>query len=336
MNDLLLFDRKGHIEVVECLSMAGADKEARSLKDLWTPLHEACRQGHVAIVKCLLLAGTDRVKTQNIPSAVSAASLPHVPISVTGSSGPTAIPLDPNSTGEGSVGPGTHRQSARGRQSSFRLPRPSMELLDRQNGPMHVASHQGHLAVVKCLLAAGSDKQALNSTKTTPLHYACMGGHVPVIECLLEAGADMELRDSAGCTPLYLAVKGGHLDAVRALLAVGADANALDNSGVSPMMLAMTCGPNAEEMAGLLIEAGAGYGDLKGQPGYMSILESVAREVFDCNSQQSNSRFSNLQHLVVGAATARSGGAVAARRRVLRARRRLGIQAIQTEGACSH
>ena len=55
---LLYASATGHLEVVECLLDAGADKEKADNTGA-TPLQVAVRHGHEAVLQCLLDAGAD-------------------------------------------------------------------------------------------------------------------------------------------------------------------------------------------------------------------------------------------------------------------------------------
>ena len=61
--------------------------------------------------------------------------------------------------------------------------------------PMHVASRNGHKAVVDALLAAGFPVSLLTETGTA-LHEAAQCGKVQVVRRLLDAGIDVTLQDS--------------------------------------------------------------------------------------------------------------------------------------------
>ncbi|CAJ1367060.1 unnamed protein product [Effrenium voratum] len=61
---LLYASAGGHLEVVECLLDAGADKE-KANNEGTTPLHVAAFLGHQAIVQCLMDAGADKDRADN-------------------------------------------------------------------------------------------------------------------------------------------------------------------------------------------------------------------------------------------------------------------------------
>ncbi|KAJ6438029.1 putative AC9 transposase [Purpureocillium lavendulum] len=96
--------------------------------------------------------------------------------------------------------------------------------------PLWYAARAGHRAVVKLLLAAGSDANvpASGDYGPTALQATAREGHLNVIEDLLAARADVNTTAArmAGQTALQAAAGGGHLAVVEKLLAAGADVNA--------------------------------------------------------------------------------------------------------------
>ena len=63
---------------------------------------------------------------------------------------------------------------------------------------------------------------------STALLYAAVNGHMEVVKVLVARGADVDAQDSVGGTALMYAVWKGHTDVVRILLAAGA---AVDKKG---------------------------------------------------------------------------------------------------------
>ena len=51
---------------------------------------------------------------------------------------------------------------------------------------LHMASRQGHLAMVKALLACGAEAGVASTSGLTPLHWAALYGHSQVAMALLE------------------------------------------------------------------------------------------------------------------------------------------------------
>ena len=57
----------------------------------------------------------------------------------------------------------------------------------------------------------------------TALTWACNTGYLEIVKCLLAAGADKDKACNYGYTPLIGAATGGHAETVRLLLSAGAD-----------------------------------------------------------------------------------------------------------------
>ena len=99
---------------------------------------------------------------------------------------------------------------------------------------IHYACRSHRLNVVRLLLEAGADKDAVTDSGWTPLHIVCHAG-IPtiagiaaagasaIVEVLLEAGADKDAKTNHGMTALHLATERGYSDIVGVLLRAGAD-----------------------------------------------------------------------------------------------------------------
>eukprot|EP00903_Cladosiphon_okamuranus_P009649 g9182.t1 len=98
--------------------------------------------------------------------------------------------------------------------------------------PFYAASQNGHKVVVLALLRAKVD---MDKGEGTPLMVAVSEGHLPVLETLLAAGADLTIRQSDnGYTALHFAAQECRVDHVGALLRWGADETALTEDGKTP------------------------------------------------------------------------------------------------------
>ena len=74
---------------------------------------------------------------------------------------------------------------------------------------MLLAAQEGHLEIVKALLAKGADVNAKSSVKgQPPLEHAAFGGHTDVVRLLLEEGVNVNAKNNAGTTALMLAAAG--------------------------------------------------------------------------------------------------------------------------------
>ena len=101
------------------------------------------------------------------------------------------------------------------------------------------ASAEGHVEVVKTLLAAGADPnlKAHVSTITerkdadhpsggfTALMFATRNGHTDVVEALIKGGADPKLTNADGASATIVAIVNDRFDLAKELLDLGADPN---------------------------------------------------------------------------------------------------------------
>jgi ankyrin repeat protein len=117
----------------------------------------------------------------------------------------------------------------------------------------------GDAATVKELIASGADIE-VNSGPTgfTPLIWASGFGDPAAVRVLIDAGANLEVHDALqGFTPLMHAVRTGKIENVRLLIEAGADLEARNHKGQTVLLVAADNSGATEEVAQLLIEAGA-------------------------------------------------------------------------------
>ena len=100
------------------------------------------------------------------------------------------------------------------------------------------ASSEGHLDILKALIAAGADKDKDEDYGETPLTRAAMHGHVECMKALLAVKADVNKADEGGWTPLICASYYGHVEIVELLLAAGAKKDKIDTSGDTALTIA--------------------------------------------------------------------------------------------------
>ncbi|CAI8021638.1 Kinase D-interacting substrate of 220 kDa, partial [Geodia barretti] len=110
---------------------------------------------------------------------------------------------------------------------------------DEGDTALLLASHRGHVEVVRLLLKAGAAVFIPDKCCRTPLYWASFYGHRAVVELLLENGADVSICSEDGFSPLYVASGKGHSDVVDILLEAGADVHqATTKSGSVPLGIA--------------------------------------------------------------------------------------------------
>ena len=149
---------------------------------------------------------------------------------------------------------------------------------------LHLAASEGHAEIVKLLIKAGADVNAVHEDLTgdsgghyTPLTNAAAASHADIVKLLLEAGAEAKnnANNNYCLTALGHALAGGHADIVDMLLAGGAhiDYGAPDYG--KPGFVPEHCVPSATFVAaaeggfedivkrmldaGAPVNAGAGY-----------------------------------------------------------------------------
>lgn len=109
---------------------------------------------------------------------------------------------------------------------------------------------------IDLLLSYGANVHARDIEGQTALHYAAYNGNVAAIEALVTKGAaDIEATRCCGWTPLYTAVLAGEYNAVVALISLGADIEAIDDkSGETPLFVAAN---NDIDTVAVLVSHGA-------------------------------------------------------------------------------
>ncbi|ESO02107.1 hypothetical protein HELRODRAFT_188577 [Helobdella robusta] len=90
--------------------------------------------------------------------------------------------------------------------------------------------------IVKVLLNAGSDVNAISNDFKTALHYAC--SRSINLNSLINSGADVNLKDIEGNTALHLAASKGNFQVLEELLMAGANVNLLNNQNKNPLHMA--------------------------------------------------------------------------------------------------
>lgn len=123
---------------------------------------------------------------------------------------------------------------------------------------MFLAAKGGSLEIVRDLIQAGVDVNAVAADGATPIFEAARGGNPLILVELRFHGADPLLPAvSYGATPLHIAAFNGHHDCVHLLVSWGADVNAPTSEGCTPLHYAAYMGRAV--VVSMLLQLGADY-----------------------------------------------------------------------------
>jgi len=183
----------------------GADVGQRGVND-YTPLHLAAAQGDLEMVELLLAHGADPNEITRIDDYETALEV----------------------------------AAAGGRQNIVDLLRPRTPRLDWEQ-----AARNGDLAVLRRMLRAGHNVDAIDGHGPTALMRASHEGHADAVTLLIAHGAALDHTSKFGLNALMLAVICGHSGIARALVTAGADTTVRGTG--APGFLGKTAADLAEE-----------------------------------------------------------------------------------------
>jgi ankyrin repeat protein len=113
------------------------------------------------------------------------------------------------------------------------------------------AAEQRNLALIRTLLDARADVNAVQVDGMTALHWAVYNDDAVLAGLLVRSGADVNVKNRYGVPPLFLACTNGNAAVVKLLLKAGADANASLAGGETALMTASRAG-NVEAVKALI------------------------------------------------------------------------------------
>ena len=105
--------------------------------------------------------------------------------------------------------------------SSLKLSPNSRALADGWT-PVHVAAQYGHTQIMRKLLRAGGNADAVKKDGVTPLYLAASAGHLLAVKELLASSPEIDPnpKTTAGYTPLHAAAENGHIEVLKFLLGI--------------------------------------------------------------------------------------------------------------------
>ncbi|XP_041435639.1 ankyrin repeat domain-containing protein 17 isoform X3 [Xenopus laevis] len=277
---------KGHLEMVRFLLEAGADQEHKT-DEMHTALMEACMDGHVEVARLLLDSGAQvNMPADSFESPLTLAACGgHVELAAllierganleeVNDEGYTPLMEAAREGHEEMValllgqGANINAQTEETQETALTLAccggflevadfliKAGADIELGCSTPLMEAAQEGHLELVKYLLAA-ANVQATTATGDTALTYACENGHTDVADVLLQTGADLEHESEGGRTPLMKAARAGHVCTVQFLISKGANVNrtTLNNDHT---VLSLACAGGHLAVVELLLAHGA-------------------------------------------------------------------------------
>ena len=87
---------------------------------------------------------------------------------------------------------------------------------------LHIAAAEGHLEIVKLLIAKGAEINKFSNNGLTALHFASANGYIDTAQLLLRNGAEINKRTEDGFTALHIAACCGQVDIMCFLSSQGA------------------------------------------------------------------------------------------------------------------
>jgi len=229
LNATVIDQEEASMAIMRALLDAGADPNARRMRDNITSLLLAVRHSHQAAVRMLIERGADvHLQRHDGSTALHVACL----------------------------------ESSYGIVMQILGKGPSIDArMTSGLTPLFVACQGGRSNIIEELLERGADPNArVPSSGATPIIMAIQSLNLDSVKMLVEYGAEIKGNDETDETvpPLIMAVQLENLPIVEYLVEHGADPNVMVAGGVSPLHVAVH--KNNSEMVRLLIQKGADPG----------------------------------------------------------------------------
>ncbi|KAL3852373.1 hypothetical protein ACJMK2_016026 [Sinanodonta woodiana] len=114
------------------------------------------------------------------------------------------------------------------------------KVADGDRTGLQLASHEGHIEIVKFLIKQNADVNLADAVGDTPLHYAVFGKQPEVVEILINSkGIKINSQNKAGVVPVHVAVNTADISTLKLLVEQGCDVTIKDNNEDTPMHDAM-------------------------------------------------------------------------------------------------
>ena len=227
----------GHESTVKLLLTRKANRRAKDSAGK-SALYLALSEGHQEVARILLLKADLDFKSKNEEGQ----TLLHSVVSDGPSIVHALLPLVSDVQAKGS----DEQLVARRKVVALMLLDGGVDVNQKDNKgrtAFHLATLNGHEAMVPLLLSRGANLDAIDNGSKTALHLAVDAGNEHLTRLLLERGASHEIANSSGDTPLLSAVKNAvGVSLVRCLINHGANTKAKDTDGRTPVHHAIRIG----------------------------------------------------------------------------------------------
>ncbi|XP_038075224.1 E3 ubiquitin-protein ligase MIB2-like isoform X1 [Patiria miniata] len=140
---------------------------------------------------------------------------------------------------------------------------------------LQVASHQGHLEVIKVLLMSKASLEVQDQDGDTALHYAVFGNQPDVAQYLLNKKAKIDAVNNGQCSSLHVAVNKSFTACVRVLLRHKCNINLQDSYGDTALHDAIA--KNCKDIIDMLTEVDGADFTLTNQRGFNVIHHAALK-----------------------------------------------------------